>query len=94
MSLVPFTVAWSVLATVVIALAVYRSRLASRDDEMIHVHDSEAGLIARQQVTARKLEVIDRWGKALTIVALLSGLALAGAYGWHVWNESNKIVIR
>jgi hypothetical protein len=34
---------------------------------------------------AKKLESIERWGKILTLLAVLTGLALAAAYIYQAW---------
>jgi hypothetical protein len=36
--------------------------------------------VADQANVAHKLDVIDKWGKILTVVAVVSGLAIAAAY--------------
>jgi hypothetical protein len=94
MNLLPYALAWAVLATIVIVLAIYRNILAGRGDEMVHVQDIEAGMVTQQQILAKKLDAIDRWGKILTAVVFVAGLALAGSYVYEVWEQSNRIVIR
>jgi hypothetical protein len=90
MNLTPFVVIWALLATGVILLAVYRFRVANRTDELIHVHDAEANVIAEQMQVAKKLESIDRWGKVLTAIVFLAGLALLGAYMYKVWLQTSS----
>ena len=82
-SFVPFTVVWAVLAIVVLALLVYRKLVSSKEEETLHLADAtEAN---HQAVIARKLEWIDKWGKLLTVIALVYGLLLAAAYTYRVW---------
>jgi hypothetical protein len=76
----PFTVFWMFLAVVVIGLIVYRAWIARGEDDRIHIADSEMGAVSRQADTAQKLDLIDRWGQALTVVALVYGLAVGSAY--------------
>jgi hypothetical protein len=64
----------------VVILAVYRRRLDLKVDETIHVLDSEASNIPAQEEVAKKLAVVDRWGKILTVVAVLYLLGIAAAY--------------
>jgi len=40
---------------------------------------------------AKKLEVIDRWGKILTIVAFVYALAILGLFLYNGWTESTKL---
>ena len=82
-SFVPFAVVWALLAIVVVALIVYRKMVSSKEEETLHLADAtEAN---HQAVIANKLEWIDKWGKLLTVIAVLYGVLLAAAYTYHVW---------
>ena len=37
MNMVPYTLGWSVLGIIVVALAIYRSAVASHEDDSLHV---------------------------------------------------------
>jgi uncharacterized membrane protein len=91
MNLMALVVIWAVLATIVIALAIYRAIVSGRVDEMIHVHDAEASMISRQTMIAKKLEVIDRRGKLLTVITVIFGIAILAAYIYEVWQRSGTI---
>jgi predicted nicotinamide N-methyase len=88
MNLMPWVVSWSVLATVVLALAVYRKMVARKEDDFLHV---DANLTAQQEAVAKKLEQIDKWGKNLTIVVGIFALVLLGMFLYNGWHESSKI---
>jgi len=90
MALIPWAISWAVLAALVLTLAIYRSILASKDDETVHISDLEAPLIAQQTAIAARLTMIDRVGKSLTVVVLLYGLALAGIWVYQVWEQSSR----
>jgi len=83
MSFVPFTVVWALLAVVVLGLLGYRKLVSSQEEETLHLAD--AAEANHQAVIARKLDWIDKWGKVLTVVALVYGLLLAATYTYHVW---------
>jgi len=85
MNLTPWVIGWAVLAVVVIALAVYRWIVANREDDSIHISDTETEVIGQQITVATKLAVVDRWGKILTAVALVYALALVGVYLYQGW---------
>ena len=87
-NLLPFAVLWMALALVVIGLIAYRKWIAKDEDDSLHIADSEMGMVSRQVVVANKLEVVDRWGKALTVVALVYGLAVAAIYLLQNWRAS------
>lgn len=90
MSLLPFVILWAVLAAVVIVLVIYRSTVAGHEDDMLHVEDTTGAIASQQEILARKLEVIDRWGKILTVLVVLYGLGLAAAYVYNAWTESSR----
>ena len=68
--------AWGVLAATVLLLAAYRWLVARQEDDKIHLHPHELGINAMQEHIAHKLEVLDRWGKILTVIAFVYGLGI------------------
>lgn len=90
MALTPLAISWIALAAIVLVLAIYRSILARKEDETVHISDLETSMIAQQAVTAGRLEKVDRIGKTLTILVLLYGLALAGVWIYGVWQQSGN----
>jgi hypothetical protein len=76
----PFVILWSILALAVLALALYRKLMANHEDDLIHVGPGEEKLIPQQIQMAAKLEVVDRWGKILTVIIAAAGLLIAAAY--------------
>ncbi len=80
MQLTTYVVVWSCLAIIVLALALIRYLVSLHEDDNIHLGSSEKGLITKQMVFFRHLDAIDRWGKTLTVVALLGGLLLASLF--------------
>jgi len=90
---VPFVVLWSVMAAAVLALIVWRKMVASQEDDNIHVLDGGGEAISRHQVAvAQKLELIDKWGKTLTVITLVFGVILASFFVYHGWVDGAKIV--
>ena len=80
MNLIPYVVAWSVLALTVLGLALYRKLASLHEDDLIHLGPGQGKLIPQQVALSRKLDAVDRWGKTLTIVAFIAGLLLAAGY--------------
>ena len=87
--LIPHIAIWAVLTTVVVFLAIYRKKVNGTVDETLHVLDAEAAAVSVQSEVARKLAVIDRWGKTLTVVAFLYLLGMAGWYLYSVFTDSS-----
>ena len=82
---------WVVLALIVLGLAIYRKILANAEDDTMHLADAEVSKLSEQTVLADKLEVIDKWGKILTIVVVVYGLILAGLLLYQGWVEASKV---
>ena len=73
----PYIAIWAVLAFGVLVLFVRRRMVASKEDDQLHVM---SGVNPDQVTIAAKLDVIDKWGKILTVVALLFGMAILALY--------------
>jgi len=82
-SFVPFSVLWMLVAIVVLALVAYRKLVSLQEEETLHL--TNAAEANHQAVIARKLDWIDKWGKLLTVIAVVYGVLLAAAYTYHVW---------
>ncbi len=78
--LMPYALVWAVLAAIVIALIIYRKMVARAEDDTLHVLDAETKAASSQTTMARKLEKIDRWGKSLTVLAVVYGLAVGAGF--------------
>jgi predicted membrane protein len=83
----PFLYPWIVLALAVIVLLVRRKAVASHEDDTLHVLD---GGSADQPVVAHKLDQIDKWGKILTVIAVVYGVVLGAAYAYQAWIEASQ----
>lgn len=84
-NLIPYVTVWSFFALIVLGLAIYRKMLSNREDDSLHVAEGTAGLIAEQVANSHRIEVVEKWGKSLTAVVVISGLALASVYLYGVW---------
>ena len=93
MNLIPYVSVWAVLAVGVLALVGYRMSVAHHDDASLDVLEKNAGVIAQQTLAIQRIGAIDRWGKSLTVLTILYGLAIAGVYIAHGWLEATKIRI-
>ena len=89
--MVSLTVLWSLLVIAAIGLALYRKLVAPREDDLIHLAESEEKLIPQQVEIAKKLDAIDRWSKILTISALIFGLVIAVIFLYQGWVENQKL---
>ena len=81
---------WMVLGMATLVLAVYRWIVsAHNENDVVHLGVGEEKEISRQATLARKMNTIDRWGKAMTVITAVVGLALASAYLYQAWESPN-----
>ncbi len=79
---------WMVLGIATLVLAVYRWVLAAHhENDVVHLGAGEEKEIPRQASLAQKMNTIDRWGKTMTIITAVIGLALASAYLYQAWES-------
>jgi hypothetical protein len=92
MNLIPYIAIWSVCGLAVLALAIYRKVLTFHgDDEFVHLSDGEERMIPQQLALGHKLDLIDRWGKGLTVFTVAAGLAIAAVILYHAWQVSLQL---
>jgi hypothetical protein len=82
---------WCGLFLAVLLLAGVRKWVSRREDDTVHLADGEVGLVRYQAWIAIILKRVDRWGKALTAVVLLYGLAIIARVLYTGWVESSQI---
>ncbi len=73
----PLVALWMVVTAIVIVLFIWRKIVAGKEDDTLHVN---SGVLTQQTSLAQKLDQIDKWGKILTVVAVLLGLLVAAGY--------------
>ncbi len=89
-NLLPYVLAWVVLAVIVIVLAFVRKNVSSQEDDTLHLGGGSEGVIERQKQIAKKLATLDLWGKILTALLAATGLVLLVLYGMQMWESSKS----
>lgn len=84
-NLTPAVVIWVILAIATLGLALYRKLISASEEDLIHLGPGEEREIPGQVALAARLKTVDRWGKVLTVVTVLVGLAIAGVYLYQVF---------
>ena len=79
-NLTPAVVIWVILAIATLGLALYRKLISAGEEDLIHLGPGEERHIPKQVALEAKLDAIDRWGKILTVITVLVGLAMAAVY--------------
>jgi hypothetical protein len=86
----PLLVTWCVLAISVLALFIWRKRVARNEDDQLHL--ANAAVASQQTEVAQKLDLIDKWGKIDTAVTVAYGLLIAALYLYQVWNQGTTSI--
>ena len=80
---------WAAMAVVVAILAAYRLFIGRREEDTVHLAESEIGEIAEQSQIARRIDWADRWGKILTAVTVVYGVVLAVVYIYRAFTDTS-----
>ena len=79
----------ALLALTVLALFIWRKSVARNEDDQLHVLAGGAQVAAQQTAVSQKLELIDKWGKILTVVTVVYGLVVGGLYLYQSWIQNS-----
>lgn len=85
----PFALIWALLALVVLLMAGYRKMISTKEEETLHLSDPVE--TTHQVQIAHKLDVVDKWGKLLTVVVAVYGLLLLIAYTYQTWIRTSNL---
>jgi hypothetical protein len=88
---VPFLVLWGLMALSVLVLIIWRRQVAQGEDDSLHVLHADSA-VPHQIAMAHKLEVIDKWGKTLTVLTVAAGIAIAGVYFYQMWVSTSTTI--
>jgi hypothetical protein len=92
MSIIPFVILWVLMALTVLTLFIWRKMVAAKEDDNLHVLDGASAAKSAEQIAiAQKLDLIDKWGKIATVVAVIYGVILAALYVWQSWVQNSSI---
>jgi hypothetical protein len=91
MSITPIVMIWVVLGLATLALALYRKVLANGEQDVVRLGAGEEKMIPQQEALANKLQVIDKWGKTLTVLTVVIGLGLAATYLYMAFQDPSLL---
>ena len=77
------------LAIATMGLALYRKLISASEEDLIHLGPGEERHIPEQIALEGRLKTVDRWGKILTVVTVLVGLAVAAVYLYQAFLVHN-----
>jgi cell division protein FtsL len=72
-------------------LIVYRKNITAHEDDTIHILEGDQRQVEGQAVLAKRVDKIDLWGKVLTVITVVYGLALIVIYIYVNYVASDAI---
>jgi hypothetical protein len=93
-NLTPYMMIWTAVALVVGLLALVRRQMAAKEDDTIHLGSAATTMASEQMTMAKKLATIDRWGKILTVLLVVTGIVLGIIYGMQLWDETSRVGLK
>ena len=74
---------WGLITTALVVLVVYRATLSSREDDRLYLNKAEVEMMGSSQ--AAIITKLDRLGKPIIALAILSGILLLASASLWVW---------
>ncbi len=90
MDLMPWMIAWGILTTVVIALALYRTTLVAHDPPGLSLADVHGTDVQKEM--NHRLVAVDKWGKALTVASAAMILFIAVVWAYQTYMKGFEVV--
>jgi hypothetical protein len=74
---------WGLITVALIALLVYRATVSSKEDDQLYLNKAEISMMGSDQ--AMVISRLNRLGKPILALAILSGLLLLASASLWVW---------
>jgi hypothetical protein len=81
---------WAAVIVAYMSVLVMRWIVGKREDDHLHVMDSEQALVS-QSAVAHKLDVLDRWKATLLILTVLVGIIIGALHVYNTWQATSTI---
>jgi hypothetical protein len=79
---------WAAVFAAYATVAYMRWSLGKREDDHLHVGDSDQQLLSTQTSVAHRLDILDRWKTALLVLLIVFALLIGAVQIWRVWQTS------
>lgn len=74
---------WGLITVALVILLVYRATLSSKEDDQLYLNKAEVSMMGGDQ--AAIIKGLDRLGKPILTLAILSGILLLASASLWVW---------
>jgi|HubBroStandDraft_6_1064221.scaffolds.fasta_scaffold2628468_1 hypothetical protein len=75
---------WGVITGILVILVIYRATLSTREDDQIYISNAGDHMMADEQ--RELIEKMNRLGRPILMLSILSGVLLLASAGLWVWN--------
>lgn len=82
-------VLWIVIAAALAIVYAYRRTVVGSADELVHLNDASNAVIVKQEVTATKVQQLDRVVMILAILFVVYGIALGGLQIYQAFTSNS-----
>lgn len=89
-NLTPFLILGALLTLSVIAMIIWRQVVARTEDDCLHVL-SDSSAVPHQLEVDTKLNMIDKWGKLLTIVTVIYLIVVGSLFVYQQWIRASNL---
>jgi hypothetical protein len=79
---------WGLITIALVVLLVYRAALSTKEDDRLYLNKAEAQIMAGNQVAV--VAKLDRLGRPILALAILSGILLLASASLWVWIGFNS----
>jgi hypothetical protein len=79
---------FGVLVAALVMVSLIRWNVGQKEDDHLHVMDSEKELIGVQSNIAHRLDVLDRWRKILLIATVMFGIAILALHMYSTFTQT------
>ena len=74
---------WGLITTALVVLLVYRATLSNKEDDQLYLNKAEVEMMGSDQAVL--ITKLNRLGKPIWALAILSGILLVASAGLWVW---------
>lgn len=92
-NMIPHLAVLAAIVLTIVSLALYRTSIAQKQDFHLHYEGAEKKDVGEQLSVATRLLAIDRWGKILTVVAVVYAVGLVGLLVYQQWLRSSTTIM-
>jgi len=89
--LLTLIIVFCVLVVSVLILGTMR-KLIGRQEEELLLHVGDPDIVEKKSYLVHRVDLIEKWGKTLTVVTLAYGILVLVYYLWLGWQQGARVI--